>query len=512
MKKLENKSIGIIEKILNLENTENGKFLIEEMKRIGIEKLPYSYSSLKKFIDSKTMNIHYNKHYKGYVDKLNKLLSKKNYGDLELEVIVKSISKFNDEIKNNAGGAFNHALFWKMLSPKKQNISGAILDKIKKNFGSYNKFKTLFEEESKKRFGSGWVWLILTKNGKLKITSTPNQENPLMNTSKDKGYPLLGLDLWEHSYYLKYQNKREEYISNFWECVNWDFVNKLLEKKMKTKLNENVILENILNESISERCTPESVDGIRVTFNINPNVKKIYRQKIDSILKSVFPSHWKESNEYSYNSFAGIYDFEKPGRSVLNKLNTNYNVFCILLRDLNKVLRRETGETINIIGLNPKEQIENTIKFTEYLEKYKHRIFNESSSTFKGILKMVGITNAIGESSEEYVLTKLKEKFGEKNAKLESGLGVGDDMLKGIDCVVTINGVKMTGQIKPFETMIETDKNLKVVGGQSMIYKTNLMIFYKKNKSVLIFKNKDVKIDNDGDYLFPRENLIYVID
>ena len=175
MKKLEQKANILIESIHRQEKTPSQEELLVEMKKIGIEKLPYSYSSLKKFIDSKTMNVHYNKHYKGYVEKLNKALRKKDYGDLELEQIVKSISKFTDTIRNNAGGAFNHAMFWKMLSPKKQSISGSVLQKIKKDFGSYEKFKKEFEQVAKDRFGSGWVWLILTKNNKLKIVSTPNQ-------------------------------------------------------------------------------------------------------------------------------------------------------------------------------------------------------------------------------------------------------------------------------------------------------------------------------------------------
>ena len=134
MKKLENKVEFIKEQLVISEKNENKKLFINEMKKIGIEKLPYAYSSLKQFIDSETMNYHYNKHYKGYVDKLNNALKKKNYGDLELEEIVKSISRFNKKIRDNAGGAFNHALFWKMLSPETQTPSGPILEKIKKDF------------------------------------------------------------------------------------------------------------------------------------------------------------------------------------------------------------------------------------------------------------------------------------------------------------------------------------------------------------------------------------------
>ncbi len=203
MKKLEERVLTINKELLKEEKNLSKNILLTEMKKIGIEKLPYSYSSLSKFIDSETMSIHYNKHYKGYVEKLNKALSKKDYGDLELEKIIKSISRFDKTIRNNAGGAFNHALFWKMLSPKPVKISSELSEKIDKNFGSFEKFKTQFEEVAKERFGSGWVWLVLTKRNTLKIMSTPNQDNPLMNIIDGGGYPILGLDLWEHAYYLK---------------------------------------------------------------------------------------------------------------------------------------------------------------------------------------------------------------------------------------------------------------------------------------------------------------------
>jgi Fe-Mn family superoxide dismutase len=238
----------INEEIITEEKKTIKENFLVEMKKIGIEKLPYSYSSLSRFIDSKTMNVHYNKHYKGYVDKLNKAI-KKIDGDMDLEEIIRSISKFDKNIRNNAGGSFNHALFWKMLSPKKQLPKGEILKKINKDFGNIKKMKDEFNQAAKDRFGSGWAWLYLSKDGKLKIMSTPNQDNPLMNVVKKGGFPLLGLDVWEHAYYLKYQNKRDEYINNFWNVVNWEFVNDLYlsKTKPKKKLTEShlkIILEN----------------------------------------------------------------------------------------------------------------------------------------------------------------------------------------------------------------------------------------------------------------------------
>jgi Fe-Mn family superoxide dismutase len=173
------------------------------------------------------MKTHYTKHYKGYVEKLNKELEKIKGKDLDLEEIVSGISKFNTKVRNNGGGAFNHALFWKMLSPKKTKLENPLLYKLESSFGSFEKFKEKFEEEAKSRFGSGWVWLVLTKANRLKIVTTPNQDNPLMMSGKNKTYPLLGLDLWEHAYYLKYKNERDRYIHNFWKVVNWDFVSDL---------------------------------------------------------------------------------------------------------------------------------------------------------------------------------------------------------------------------------------------------------------------------------------------
>jgi Fe-Mn family superoxide dismutase len=212
--------------------------LISEIKKISIEKLPYNFDELETFIDSETMKTHYNKHYKGYVEKLNVELEKIKGKDLDLEEIISGISKFNTKVRNNGGGAFNHALFWKMLSPKKTTLKSPLLNKIESTFGSFEKFKEKFDEEAKSRFGSGWVWLVLTKTNRLKIITTPNQDNPLMLTGNDKSHPLLGLDLWEHAYYLKYKNERDKYIHNFWKVVNWDFVTDLYTTQLERNKSE----------------------------------------------------------------------------------------------------------------------------------------------------------------------------------------------------------------------------------------------------------------------------------
>jgi Fe-Mn family superoxide dismutase len=230
-----NKKISLLESKLPIESPTNVN-IISEIKKISVEKLPYDYGSLGEFIDSETMKTHYTKHYKGYVEKLNVELEKLSGPDLDLEDIIIKVSKYNKTVKNNGGGAFNHALFWKMLSPKKTKLESPLLNKIERTFGSFDKFKEKFEAIAKTRFGSGWVWLVLNKKNDLKIVTTSNQDNPLMDTEKNGGYPLLGLDLWEHAYYLKYKNERDKYIHNFWKVVNWDFVSNSYIQHTKKKL------------------------------------------------------------------------------------------------------------------------------------------------------------------------------------------------------------------------------------------------------------------------------------
>jgi Fe-Mn family superoxide dismutase len=510
MKKLEEK-INLIENEINkIDEKKNQKLFLNEMKKIGIEKLPYSYSALKQFIDPETMKYHYSRHYKGYVDKLNDALSKKDYGDVELEQIIKSIGKYNKTIRDNAGGAFNHALFWKMLSPNSQKPHGEVLKQIKKDFKSFSDFKIKFEEIAQERFGSGWVWVVLTKQNKLKIVSTPNQDNPLMNIVENGGYPILGLDLWEHAYYLKYKNKRDEYIKNFWKSVNWEFVNKLYDMKLKTKLNEGKVLREVLNEGKSERCSREQNEAIRFIFNANPKVKWAFRYGIDEILKEVFPDNWYEKGEYGDGEMSGVYDLEGTGRSVLNKLNTNYSGFCVLLVDVNQVLKREGRETIKLVGITPFNQISETKKFIDVLKKYQHRIFNRESSTFQNIMRILEQTNSWGEKREDDTITKLEKKFGVDNVTKLGKLGGVEDMVSGIDAEITIDGIIFTSQIKPFSYM--TDKNNEITihnSGNVKPYKTHWLIFTNK-KQTLIFKNKNTKIV-DGTYVLPSEDLIYTL-
>lgn len=189
------------------------------------DKLPYSFDSLEPFIDKQTMEIHFTKHHSAYVKNVNEALTSEKVNFASEEELFKNIDKVSEKIRNNAGGAWNHNFFWKVMKPSAQGPSGKVADALNAAFGSFDKFKEEFSKAGMSRFGSGWAWLV-KENGKLKIGSTPNQDNPLMNVSDLKGTPLLGLDVWEHAYYLKYQNKRNEYISNWWNVVNWDEVAK----------------------------------------------------------------------------------------------------------------------------------------------------------------------------------------------------------------------------------------------------------------------------------------------
>lgn len=211
--------------------------LIAAMAQFQLPSLPYKYSALEPYIDSTTMYIHLNNHHAAYVNNLNKALEK--YPDLQkksLEELLKTLDKLPADVqtavRNNGGGHYNHSLFWKVLAPAgTTSISPALEKKIVANFGSVDNFKAEFEKAALSRFGSGWVWLIKTGDGKLKIESTPNQDNSLMPIAAVKGKPVLALDVWEHAYYIKYQSKRAAYAKAFWNIVNWNEVEKLVNEK-----------------------------------------------------------------------------------------------------------------------------------------------------------------------------------------------------------------------------------------------------------------------------------------
>ena len=509
MKKIEKKISLITEKIEKSENERNKKLFINEMKKIGIERLPYAYSALKQFIDPETMKYHYNKHYKGYVKKLNDALSKKDYGDLDLEKIVKTIGRFDKKIRDNAGGAFNHALFWKLLTPKEQKPNGEVLKQIKKDFNTYGEFKTKFEEVAKERFGSGWVWLVLNKRNKLKIVSTPNQDNPLMDVVKNGGYPLLCLDTWEHAYYLKYRNKRDDYIRNFWSVINWDYVNELYVSQTSKKLNETKIVKSIISEGASAGCNRNQVQTYRRLFNTNPEIKKRFMYTIMDILKEVFSEYWYEKNKYSEGQMSGIYDYEQKGRSVINKLNTNYTAFCTLVSDINKYLRKYGIDAINFNDKNRNQQLSEVDRLNKYLVELRYSIFNSDSPTFKTIMSGLDKTNKFGDKREVDAVVSLREIFKTEKVKKVGELGDVDDMIKGIDAIVQLPEGDKTIQIKPFNGVNKRNGKVVVYGtGNVKPYKTDYLVFHSDKLGTVVFENNSTKIVN-GRYVF-NESSEYI--
>jgi len=187
--------------------------------------LPYAHDALEPYIDTLTMQIHHGKHHQAYVDNLNKAIAGTPNEGKTLEELVKVAGTISPAVRNNGGGHWNHSFFWETLSPPGQGgtggtPSGPLADAINTTFGSFDAFKEKFNTAGTTRFGSGWAWLLV-KDGKLEVSSTPNQDNPLMDVAEVKGTPIIGADVWEHAYYLKYQNKRPDYLAAFWNVVNW---------------------------------------------------------------------------------------------------------------------------------------------------------------------------------------------------------------------------------------------------------------------------------------------------
>ncbi len=192
------------------------------------EQLPYNYGDMEPHIDARTMEIHYTRHHKAYTDNFNKFVVESNLQNLSLIEIFAQVSREQIGLKNNGGGFFNHLVFWKMLRPNPDSTAnnpvGDVASSINSTFGNFDTFKAQFNAAAMGQFGSGWAWLSVRPNGEIFVSSTPNQDNPLMDTVADNAIPVLGIDVWEHAYYLKYQNLRADYIAAFWNLVNWDEV------------------------------------------------------------------------------------------------------------------------------------------------------------------------------------------------------------------------------------------------------------------------------------------------
>jgi Fe-Mn family superoxide dismutase len=192
-----------------------------------LPKLPYEYDALEPHIDARTMEIHHTKHHNGYTTKLNGAIDGTDLAGKKIEDILENVSKHSTAVRNNGGGFYNHSLFWSVMGPNRSGKpSGDLANAITEDFGGFDAFKDAFAAAAGTRFGSGWAWLVVTENGHLAVTSTPNQDNPLMDVADVKGTPILGLDVWEHAYYLNYQNRRPDYIQAFFSVVNWDEVSK----------------------------------------------------------------------------------------------------------------------------------------------------------------------------------------------------------------------------------------------------------------------------------------------
>lgn len=189
--------------------------------------LPYAKEALEPHIDAQTMEIHHGKHHQAYINNLNNAIDGTEYANKSLEELVKNAGSISAAVRNNGGGHWNHSFFWEVIGPNSsEGPSGKLAEAINATFGSLEGLKEKFNDAGAKRFGSGWAWLIV-KDGKLEVTSTPNQDNPLMDVAEVKGTPILGVDVWEHAYYLKYQNRRPDYLKAFWNVVNWSKVEEL---------------------------------------------------------------------------------------------------------------------------------------------------------------------------------------------------------------------------------------------------------------------------------------------
>jgi len=222
-------------RMIQINNQSNTQFTMNATNKFEFQPLPYAYDALEPFIDKLTVEIHYSKHHKAYFDNFINAIKGTGAESMDIMDIFRNISKYPMPVRNNSGGYFNHTFYWESMKAKGGGLpTGKLSEAITSAFSSFEEFKKLFSDAGKTRFGSGWAWLCLDDKGNLFICSTPNQDNPLMDMAEKKGIPLLVMDVWEHAYYLKYQNRRPEYIEAFWNIVNWEEVARRYENALKS--------------------------------------------------------------------------------------------------------------------------------------------------------------------------------------------------------------------------------------------------------------------------------------
>lgn len=252
--------------------------------------LPYSYAALEPVIDAQTMEIHYSKHHAAYVKNLNAAIVGTEAEKMSLKEIFASMSKFSPAIRNNAGGHFNHELFWSILTPEKNTKPSAELEKaIIETFGSLDALKEKINAAATSRFGSGWAWLSVDSNKKLVISSTANQDNPLMDIAESKGTPILGIDVWEHAYYLKYQNKRADYLTSIWNVMNWNEVSANYKAATKGKFDDWPALKDF-HKVMSQTFHPSEEGDLKPIKARSAEMVA----KADALAKSIIPTEFNK--------------------------------------------------------------------------------------------------------------------------------------------------------------------------------------------------------------------------
>ena len=334
-----------------------------------------------------------------------------------------------------------------------------------------------------------------------------------MNVVEGGGFPLLGLDLWEHAYYLKYKNKRDEYISNFWTVVNWDFVSNLYEMKVKTKLLESVEFQKkVVDKKFANFC--DKTESVYFQSIINDeDMKEIYSKGVEEILKSIFGHHWVESTKDEMAGFYGVESVE--GRSVLNNFNTNYNIFCLLEKIINKlILDKKQPEKVFDFKKDGRRNPKEVARFIRAMNFFKDKIFDKTNQDFINLIKVGLLTWKRGVKTENKTAEKIKNYF-EDNVKIiqTSGHGKKKDAYKGIDMEIILDGKKYNSQVKPFSG-IEIQNNIITVLDSGNVEKYNFvdwLIFRDPKKGkVLIFKNNP--ISSGQNYKFEKESLLHEIE